>query len=40
LKPDAASWHGMARKKKTCTETGKSKKSPSSLKTGHGSALQ
>ena len=40
LKPDVDSWHGMARKKKTCTGSGKNRKYPSYLKTGHGSVLQ
>jgi hypothetical protein len=40
LKPDVVSGHEMARKKKTFTGSGKNKKFPSCLKTGHGSALQ
>jgi hypothetical protein len=40
LKPGVASWHEMARKKKTFTGSGKNKKFPSYLKTGHGSGLQ
>jgi hypothetical protein len=40
LKPDAASWHEMVRKKKICTGSGNTKKFLSYLKTGHGSGLQ
>jgi hypothetical protein len=40
LKPDVDSGLGTGRKRKSCTGSGKKKKFPSYLKTGHGSGLQ